>query len=115
MRKTKMMPVATQDGATLMRAAQTDPASFGSLFDRHFTAVYRFCERRVGRTKCRKSVTYCLGGARKAFEREPLANDIIVGGVYPNRTIESSRPVHRLRTGETQRLESENKRMPRNV
>ena len=48
MRKTKMMPV-TIDDAELMRAAQTDPASFGALFDRHFAAVYRFCERRVGR------------------------------------------------------------------
>ena len=38
-----------QDDAVLMRAANTDPAHFGTLFDRHFAAVYRFCERRVGR------------------------------------------------------------------
>lgn len=40
--------VEEQD-ATLIRAAQHDPASFGALFDRHFETVYRFCERRVGR------------------------------------------------------------------
>lgn len=60
-----MMPVATEDDATLMRAAQTDPASFGALFDRHFAAVYRFCERRVGR-----SMAEDLAGEtfRRAFE-----------------------------------------------
>jgi RNA polymerase sigma-70 factor (ECF subfamily) len=60
-----MMPVATQDDATLMRAAQTDPACFGTLFDRHFAAVYRFCERRVGRTMAED-----LAGEtfRRAFE-----------------------------------------------
>ena len=31
-----------------MRAAQADPASFGTVFDRHFASVYRFCRRRVG-------------------------------------------------------------------
>jgi RNA polymerase sigma factor (sigma-70 family) len=60
-----MMPVATEDDAALIRAAQTDPASFGTLFDRHFTAVYRFCERRVGRTMAED-----LAGEtfRRAFE-----------------------------------------------
>ena len=57
--------MATEDDATLMRAALTDPASFGALFDRHFTAVYRFCERRVGRTMAED-----LAGEtfRRAFE-----------------------------------------------
>ena len=65
MRKTRMMPVATEDDAALMRAAQTDPASFGALFDRRFAAVYRFCERRVGRTMAED-----LAGEtfRRAFE-----------------------------------------------
>ena len=36
-------------------------------------------------------------------------------GVGDTPSVESSSPVHRLRTGETQRLESEKKRMPRNV
>ena len=65
MRNTKMMLVATGGDATLMRAALTDPASFGSLFDRHFAAVYRFCERRVGR-----SMAEDLAGEtfRRAFE-----------------------------------------------
>jgi RNA polymerase sigma factor (sigma-70 family) len=60
-----MMPVATEDDAGLMRAAQTDPASFGTLFDRHFATVYRFCERRVGRTMAED-----LAGEtfRRAFE-----------------------------------------------
>lgn len=59
------MLVATGDDAVLMRAAQTDPASFGTLFDRHFATVYRFCERRVGR-----SVAEDLAGEtfRRAFE-----------------------------------------------
>jgi RNA polymerase sigma factor (sigma-70 family) len=35
--------------AKLMRVALDDPAVFGELFERHFDAVYRFCERRVGR------------------------------------------------------------------
>jgi RNA polymerase sigma factor (sigma-70 family) len=34
--------------ATLIEAAQNDSTSFGTLFDRHFGAVYRFCARRVG-------------------------------------------------------------------
>ena len=57
--------MATEDDATLIRAALTDPASFGALFDRHFTAVYRFCERRVGRTMAED-----LAGEtfRRAFE-----------------------------------------------
>ena len=65
MRKTRMMPVATEDDATLIRAALTDPASFGALFDRHFTPVYRFCERRIGRTMAED-----LAGEtfRRAFE-----------------------------------------------
>jgi RNA polymerase sigma-70 factor, ECF subfamily len=40
--------VAMEDDAVLLRAARTDPAPFGTLFDRHFSTVYRFCERRVG-------------------------------------------------------------------
>ncbi len=65
MRKTGMMTVVTSDDAALMRATQTDPACFGALFDRHFTAVYRFCERRVGRTMAED-----LAGEtfRRAFE-----------------------------------------------
>ena len=65
MRKTGVMLVATEDDAALMRAAQTDPPSFGALFDRHFTAVYRFCERQVGRTMAED-----LAGEtfRRAFE-----------------------------------------------
>lgn len=43
------MGVESQPDAALMRAAQSDPAAFGSLFDRHFDTVYRFCWRRVGR------------------------------------------------------------------
>jgi RNA polymerase sigma-70 factor (ECF subfamily) len=65
MRKTGVMLVATEDDGTLMRAAQTDPAPFGTLFDRHFAAVHRFCERRVGR-----SMAEDLAGEtfRRAFE-----------------------------------------------
>jgi DNA-directed RNA polymerase specialized sigma24 family protein len=42
------MAVEGEDDATLIQAAQNDSASFGSLFDRHFDTVYRFCARRVG-------------------------------------------------------------------
>jgi RNA polymerase sigma factor (sigma-70 family) len=43
------MAVEGENDAELIRAAQKDPTSFGTLFDRHFGAVYRFCARRVGR------------------------------------------------------------------
>jgi RNA polymerase sigma factor (sigma-70 family) len=43
------MAAGSEGDAALIRAAQDDPACFGTLFDRHFGAVYRFCERRVGR------------------------------------------------------------------
>lgn len=43
------MAEAGEDDAALIRAAQSDPASFGKVFDRHFSTVYRFCGRRVGR------------------------------------------------------------------
>lgn len=42
------MVVGSDDDAALIRDARDDPASFGTLFDRHFAAVYRFCSRRVG-------------------------------------------------------------------
>lgn len=42
------MAEAGEDDAALIRAAQSDPASFGKVFDRHFSTVYRFCGRRVG-------------------------------------------------------------------
>jgi RNA polymerase sigma factor (sigma-70 family) len=48
MRKTGVMRLGSEDDAALIRAAQNDPASFGTLFDRHFGTVYRFCGRRVG-------------------------------------------------------------------
>jgi RNA polymerase sigma factor (sigma-70 family) len=43
------MTVGSEDDAALIRTARVDPASFGTLFDRHFGTVYRFCGRRVGR------------------------------------------------------------------
>ena len=43
------MAVESDHDAALIRAARSDPAAFGTLFDRHFGAVYRFCGRRVGR------------------------------------------------------------------
>lgn len=57
--------MAGPDDAALLRAAQDDPAAFGSLFDRHFGAVYRFCARRVGRDRAED-----LAGEtfRRAFE-----------------------------------------------
>lgn len=44
-----VMAATGEDDAALIRAAQSDPALFGAIFDRHFGAVYRFCGRRVGR------------------------------------------------------------------
>ena len=49
MRKTGVMRAAGEEDAVLIRAAQSEPAAFGALFDRHFATLYRFCERRVGR------------------------------------------------------------------
>lgn len=43
------MAIGSEVDAALIRAAQNDPTSFGTLFDRHFGTVYRFCGRRVGR------------------------------------------------------------------
>ena len=43
------MAVEGENDAALIRAAQNDSTSFGTLFDRHFGTVYRFCARRVGR------------------------------------------------------------------
>lgn len=44
-----VMAATGEDDAALIRAAQSNPAPFGAIFDRHFGAVYRFCGRRVGR------------------------------------------------------------------
>jgi RNA polymerase sigma factor (sigma-70 family) len=49
MRKTVVMRAGSEEDAALIRVAQSEPAAFGALFDRHFATVYRFCERRVGR------------------------------------------------------------------
>jgi RNA polymerase sigma factor (sigma-70 family) len=43
------MAIGSGDDAALIRATREDVTSFGTLFDRHFGAVYRFCARRVGR------------------------------------------------------------------
>lgn len=43
------MAEGNEDDAEFIRAARNDPASFGVVFDRHFSTVYRFCGRRVGR------------------------------------------------------------------
>jgi RNA polymerase sigma factor (sigma-70 family) len=43
------MGAQSEDDAALIGAARNDPAAFGMLFDRHFSAVYGFCARRVGR------------------------------------------------------------------
>ena len=59
------MAVEGDQDAALIRAAQSDPAAFGALFDRHFGTVYRFCGRRVGR-----NLAEDLAGEtfRRAFE-----------------------------------------------
>ena len=43
------MALRSEDDAALMRAARGNPEAFGKIFDRHFSTVYRFCGRRVGR------------------------------------------------------------------
>jgi RNA polymerase sigma factor (sigma-70 family) len=43
-----VMTGTSVDDAELIRAALNDPAPFGTLFDRHFDSVFRFCCRRVG-------------------------------------------------------------------
>ncbi len=42
------MAVEGENDAALIQAAQNDSTSFGTVFDRHFGTVYRFCARRVG-------------------------------------------------------------------
>ena len=37
-----------ENDAALIQAARNDSTSFGTLFERHFDAVYRFCARRIG-------------------------------------------------------------------
>ena len=43
------MALRSEDDAELIRAARDNPELFGTIFDRHFATVYRFCGRRVGR------------------------------------------------------------------
>ena len=59
------MAAACEDDAALIREARNDPACFGRVFDRHFSTVYRFCGRRVGR-----ALAEDLAGEtfRRAFE-----------------------------------------------
>jgi len=59
------MELRGEDDAELIRAARDNPDSFGTLFDRHFATVYRFCGRRVGR-----DLAEDLAGAtfQRAFE-----------------------------------------------
>ena len=56
-----------------------------------------------------------VDGEATAHGRTPSEPRRVKPAVGDTPSVESSSPVHRLRTGETQRLESENKRMPRNV
>ena len=43
------MALRSEDDAELIQAARDNPEFFGTIFDRHFATVYRFCGRRVGR------------------------------------------------------------------
>lgn len=38
----------TMNDAALIELSQVEPEAFGEIFDRHFTAIYRFCARRTG-------------------------------------------------------------------
>ncbi len=60
-------------------------------------------------------LTRVVEGDTTAHGRTPSEPRRVKPAVGDTPSVESSSPVHRLRTGETQRLESENKRMPRNV
>ncbi len=60
-------------------------------------------------------LTRVVEGDTTARGRTPSEPRRVKPAVGDTPSVESSSPVHRLRTGETQRLESENKRMPRNV
>lgn len=68
-RTSRMRDLGPPSDAELILRAATNPESFGELFERHFDAVFRFCERRVGRTEAED-----LAGEtfRRAFERRHL-------------------------------------------
>jgi DNA-directed RNA polymerase specialized sigma24 family protein len=59
-----MDPVSTD--AELIAASFGDPARFAELFDRHFAAVHRFAERRVGRDQAGEVASETL---TRAFTR----------------------------------------------
>jgi RNA polymerase sigma factor (sigma-70 family) len=60
-----VMADGNRTDAEVIEAAETTPEVFGELFERHFDAVYRFCERRIGRAAAED-----LAGEtfRRAFE-----------------------------------------------
>jgi RNA polymerase sigma-70 factor (ECF subfamily) len=41
--------VAGKSDAELIAASRRDPEAFGAIFDRHYDAIFRFAERRIGR------------------------------------------------------------------
>jgi RNA polymerase sigma-70 factor, ECF subfamily len=54
---TGLQPVAADDEAPLVAAAQADPRAFAALYRRHVDPVYRFCYRRLGAKEAAEDAT----------------------------------------------------------
>ena len=64
-----------EDAALAVRASKGDPAAFGTLYDRHFTAVYRYVYYRV----------------RDDAEAEDLTSDVFMKALVRSSASASSR------------------------
>jgi RNA polymerase sigma-70 factor (ECF subfamily) len=73
-KSTSMAPAPTD--AELIAASLDDPPRFAELFDRHFAAVFRFAERRVGHDQAGEvaSETFTRAFARRAAYRAGAAD-----------------------------------------
>lgn len=64
-----------QTDAEVIAASLTEPAAFGAIFDRHYAAVHRFAERRVGPDQAAEVASETLVRAfarRTAFRPEAI-------------------------------------------
>lgn len=54
---TPVLSMASPDEATLVAAAQADPAAFAVLYGRHVAAIHGFCYRRLGTREAAEDAT----------------------------------------------------------
>lgn len=66
----------TEDDHAVLRRSRDDPAAFGLLFDRHFTAIHRFVRHRLGEAAADELAAEVFLRAYAARERyEPRSAD----------------------------------------